>query len=98
MIGVVHTVKGENTYSNISSIMNLPKGMNAPNLMNDPLYFSLGDFNQEVYDKLSENMKATIAKSPEYQALKGGNVTEPNVHDEMEHMPPADVPDDSIPF
>lgn len=100
MIGIVHTVTGENTYANISSIMNLPKGMTAPNLINEPLYFSLSEFKQDVYDKLSENLRATIAKSPEYQILKGTHIQEPNVHDEMENMPPAALPDESerIPF
>jgi hypothetical protein len=98
MIGIVHSVVGENTYANISSIMNMPKGQTAPSLVNECVYFSLSDFKQDLYDKLSENLRATIAKSPEYQAIKGTHLPDPNVHDEMENFAPAEIPSEEIPF
>lgn len=98
LIGIVHTTKGDQTYANISSIMKLPKNSASPSLVNEPVYFSLSNFNSEIYASLSENLRATIAKSPEYQKLMGFHNPDPNV-DEMDHMPPADLPDDqTIPF
>jgi hypothetical protein len=98
LIGIVHSTKDDNTYANISSLMKLPKGTTAPPLINEPVYFSLSDFHQDVYDSLSDALKATIAKSPEYQSIKGGNQVDPNVHDELDNMPPAEIPNDDIPF
>jgi hypothetical protein len=34
MLGVVHAERNGKTYSNITSIMRLPKGMEAPKLVN----------------------------------------------------------------
>lgn len=93
LVGIVHTSQNGNTYANITSIMKLPKGTMAPPLINPTVYFSLNDFKQEIYDNLSENIKAKIAKSPEYQALKGADKTDPNVADDKH-----DMHDDIIPF
>lgn len=93
LIGIVHESKDGSTYANISSIMKLPKGTVAPSLVNPPVYFSLNDFKQEVYDVLSEGIKAKIAKSPEYQTIKGADKTDPNIADDKH-----DMAEDSIPF
>lgn len=86
-IGIVHSNKNDQTYANISSIMKLPKGSVAKPLVNPTVYFSLSDFNQDIFDSLSENLKATIAKSPEYQKIKGYDKSDPSVaednHDEV---------------
>lgn len=98
LIGIVHTAKDDNTYANISSIMKLPKNTKSPAVINEPLYFSLSNFNAEIYATLSDNLRSTIAKSPEYQKMMGYHHPEPNV-DEMEHVPPAELPDNqTIPF
>lgn len=94
MLGVVHEVKGDKTYENISTIMRMPKGMTAPALVNEPIYFSLNDFRQDVFDKLSEGLRAIIAKSPEYQELKGGHAEYASVPEDA-HPAPLD---DEIPF
>ncbi len=85
MLGIVHDSKGDKTYANISSIMRLPKGMETPKLVNDPLYFSLGDFSQGLFNELSEGLQAVIARSPEYQKLKGS------------HAEYDGIPDDALP-
>lgn len=86
LLNVVHTVKPDKTYANIVSIGALPKGMTKRSLINLAAYFSLNEFNQEIYDSFSEGLKATIALSPEYQELKGG------------HRINQEVPDDHIPL
>jgi hypothetical protein len=67
LIQVIHNSSGGKTYANISSLMRLPKGMTAPALVNESIYFSLNPFRKDLYEKLSDNLKETIAKSPEYQ-------------------------------
>ena len=98
-LNIVHEEKNGNTYSNILSVTALPKGMNLKlrqEPINKPVYFSLNSFDQKVYDSLSDSIKATIAKSPEYQRLKGAH--------EIDRFAPEDangIPDylnDEIPF
>jgi hypothetical protein len=71
MIGIAQTMRDGETRSDVSSVMGLPKGTAAPAPVNETVYLSLAkdDFQQSVYDKLSDGLKATIAKSPEYQQL-----------------------------
>jgi hypothetical protein len=95
MIGVSTRIQDGQTYSDVSSIMKLPKGMETPKVENEKLYFSLNEFNQDIYDKLSDGMKAVIAKSPEYQEIKGGPSIEKNTPDGHEV---EDFQDSSIPF
>ncbi len=56
-------------YINIDSASKLPKGMEAPVPVNSTVFFSLSDFNQEEFDKLSDKIKDKIKGSPEYQSL-----------------------------
>lgn len=100
LMGVVHNTENGKTYANISSILRLPKGMPSPELINPTVQFDLGAFDQAVYDAFSENLKATIAKSPEYQELKGGHKTDPNTVPDGREFAPADAAplDDEIPF
>jgi hypothetical protein len=60
-------------YVNIDSVMKLPKGMEAPVPVNSTCFFSLAEFDQAEFDKISDKIKEKIMKSPEYQSLKGGN-------------------------
>lgn len=89
LLQVIHAVKGGKTYANVSSIMKLPKAMKAPALVNETINFSLDDFNEETFMKLSENLRATIAKSPEYM-----EATKPK--DQQPQSAP--LADDEIPF
>jgi hypothetical protein len=95
MLGVVHVERNGKTYSNITSIMRLPRDMKAPALVNPPLQFNIAEFNQDVYDTFSDNLKALISKSPEYARVKGLDKSEPNIHDEE---PPPYETDDRAAF
>jgi hypothetical protein len=95
LLGIVHEDKNGKTRAVIKSIMRVPKGMSVPAMVNQPIDFSLTDFNQTVYDGLSENLKAMIAKSPEYQHLKGGG-NDPNSDDD-DHSPVPEYSQD-VPF
>jgi hypothetical protein len=56
-------------YVNIASAAKLPKGMVPPKPVNPTVYLSLDEFDQKTYEGLSNSMKETISKSPEYQHL-----------------------------
>jgi hypothetical protein len=60
-INVTHSVKGEKTYANLTSIMPLPKGMPAPTLEGDALIYSTDAPDSAVFDKLPEWVQDKIA-------------------------------------
>lgn len=96
MISVVQTTSGGKTYSNMDSIMRIPKGITVPALTNETLYLSLDeDFNDEVFNKLSDKTRMKISDSPEYKKLKGIQSNEPD-HGVGNGIAP-DL-DDEIPF
>lgn len=51
-INVTHSVKGDRTYANLTSIMPLPKGMPAPVLEGETLVYSIDAPDPAVFDKL----------------------------------------------
>ena len=75
------------------------KGAKAPQSINPHVYFSLDNFDGDVFDKLSDRMKETISKSPEYETAicsvpnpmdRSGKTGVPDGIDEE--------PEDDIPF
>jgi hypothetical protein len=72
---VAHKVTGDKTYSNVTGIGPLPKGVTAPPPQNGLTYFSLerDRFDANVLASLSPNMQALIMASPEYQQVAYGN-------------------------
>lgn len=76
MLNIVHEEKGENLYANVATIMRLPKGTKSPEPKNDRFYFSLNDFNQYDFDKLTDRLKEVITKAPEYKKAIGEYVDE----------------------
>ena len=90
MLNVIHAEKDGKTYANIGSIMPLAGGMVAPQLTQDKVLFSLGDFVQQVFDGLSDGLKKMIAASPEYNEATGLASSAP--------APAGGPDDDDIPF
>lgn len=78
-LSIVHAEKNDRTYANISALMSLPKGIKAPDLENEPVYFSLEPdrFDKTVLDGLSDGLQSTIKSSPEYKELVNGSQQEP---------------------
>ena len=95
-VNIIHSEpnKQGKVYANIGAIMPLPAGVAANKAVGELVFFSLSDFDQTVYDKLSDSAKELIAKSYEYRALFGdkpaGKPSGKTVADE--------IPDDDIPF
>ena len=71
LLTVVHQQRGEKTYANISAIGKLMKGMETPKLTNEIAYLWINPelWDSEVFNKLSDGLKQTIQKSPEYHTL-----------------------------
>lgn len=69
MLSVIHNDKGK---ARVAGVMAVVKGMDIPAQVNPSVYFSLDDFDQAVFDKLSDGYKKMIAASPEYQSLTNG--------------------------
>lgn len=87
MVSVIHDhADNGNTYVKINSIAALPKGMNAPETINDLVAFSLDDFDQAQYDAFPDWLKNQIN-------TKGVNQSPAQ---ESENPAPADLED--IPF
>lgn len=86
------TLTEVDNYVNITGISKLPKGSEIKPLVNEPLALELTNagFKQDVYDKLHDKMKETIAASPEFKAIKAGvKVTQATASNDI---------DDEIPF
>lgn len=86
----------------IGTVMQLPKGMPIPDQINQTVFFSLDEFNQSVFDSLSDGIKKMVELSPEYKALKGktqssgfDDLSDDKLWDNESHMP---VDDEDIPF
>lgn len=73
-LSIVHNVKENETYSNITSIGKAMKGVAIPPAINKPVFLSLDhhEFDREVFAGLSEKLQKFIGESPEYQTLIGG--------------------------
>lgn len=96
LIQIAHEHKDGKIYANLQAIMLPPGGKaNWPKPEGEFLYLSLDpdEFNQDDFDKLSDNLKSTIERSPEYQRMFGK-------HDDMASISFQEHDDieDSIPF
>lgn len=69
MLSVTHNEKGK---ARVTGVMALPKGMDVPEQVNPSVYFSLDEFDQAVFDALSDGYKKLIQASPEYQHIAAG--------------------------
>lgn len=76
LLSIVHEA-GEDgeTRANLKTAMGLPKGTPIPAIENEKFSFSLENFDQFIFDKLSENTQAKIKLSPEYQRLFANGVS-----------------------
>jgi len=71
LINVSESERDGKTYTNIGSIMPLPKGMPKPEGVNPLQLFDLTKPDWALFETLSERLKETITASPEYQAAQG---------------------------
>ena len=72
MVNISHRQKGDMTYADlkgVSSVPNIYKKQGLPEGINTTMLFTLDKFDQNMFDSLSENIKDTIRKSPEYRSI-----------------------------
>jgi len=92
MVSIIHSKNGK---ANVDNIMALPKGMAVPEQVNKSLIFNIFQWDQDIFDGLSDGIKGIIMKSDEYKHMHGD--TGYTVNESNEDS--SDVPDDTqIPF
>jgi hypothetical protein len=94
LLNLIENEKAGKKYTNISSISKMPRQMTAAPLVNETAYLWLTKplFDAAVFAKLSDNLKATIMKSPEW--LDATSVEKTQGENAVRH----DGFDDDIPF
>lgn len=72
LLQIVHDTNNGTTYANLNAILLPPGGKDTwPTPEGPIIYFSLEDFDHEVFDGFTDRMKETIMSSPEYQEKFG---------------------------
>jgi hypothetical protein len=73
-LSISHSEKDGSTYANITGIGPPMKGLALPEAVNPPVFLSLEPqlFDREVYERLSDKLKAFINDTPEYRSLVSG--------------------------
>ena len=98
LLNIRHDAAADGTvYANVDSISRLPKQMTvgAPENAIMFVWLSAEEFNHDAFNMLSDRLKETIMRSPEYRAVVTGEDVE-TVQSTATH--PADDFEDSIPF
>jgi len=104
LANVVHNERDGNFYANIDTIMPLPKGMQAPERVTPPTIFDLDNYDDAIFSAFSDNLKATIKASPEYQAMFGPKASPANkpapafFEGDNDGFSPPPPDDDDVPF
>lgn len=76
MLNIVHKQERNDTYANVSSVASIPKGMSKPEGINPTTFFSLEEYDDNVFQSLPDKTKEKIQKSPEFQNLGNPNHSE----------------------
>ncbi len=93
-IQIIHTQKNGGIYSNIASIMGLPKGVKVGDTVNEHIYFDLeSPESLSLLGKIPQWIQDKIKKSETYQDLTSGVNA---MYDGS--VPPYDDSDDGLPF
>lgn len=90
LVNVIHTVKGANTYANVSTVAKLPKAMTAK-VGTYQLIYDMDEGIVPIPEGVPDWIKEKIQVSEEYLAQQGGQQPP-----QSESQPP--VGDDDIPF
>ncbi len=88
-ITIVHEVKNENTYANVSAVSGLLKGVTCPSRENELKVLSFDKWDEKYFEDLPKFIKDKIMSSKEYKAMKGLDI-------DTSDISPADI--SGIPF
>lgn len=84
ILGVTHAERNGRLYANIDSVGVLPKGMEVGKPENEPIFFDVENFDDEVFAKLGKYAQEQVMASPEYA--------------NRAHKPAVALDDEEIPF
>lgn len=79
LLNIVH----DGEYANVASIMPLVSGMAKPDPVNAEFSWDLDNPDMGTFNTFSDNLKATIQKSPEWQQRQGGGSQVTNYADDV---------------
>jgi len=88
---MVQVGRNKKDRAKVQAVMSLPKGMTVPDQVNPGVYFSLSEFDQGVFESLSDGIRGLVEKSDEWAARNG---TPSNNQPDHE----AAYDDSSVPF
>ena len=75
MLSIIHRpgkVDTSKTYVEISTISKMPKGLECPKQINPSRILSFENWDQSIYDSLSDFLKEKIASSDEFKMMNSG--------------------------
>lgn len=90
-INVVHTQKGDKTYSNIGAIMPVPKGFKVKKPENESVYYIIDEHKRAIPPQCPEFIKKKIEASQEWAKLSGAEPPH-DVGDEFPETQTGDEP------
>jgi hypothetical protein len=93
MVSIQQNDKGK---SKVGGVMALPKGISAPEQINKSVYFTISDFDEDVFNSLSDGYKKLIMQSPEFKRMR--NPAAASTVDDKPAAAGNDSMDDDIPF
>lgn len=96
MLNVVHAMFNEKNYANIDNINPVPASLKKngmPEGVNEPKIFSIRNADMEMFESLSDNLKAKIQASPEWESWKGAPAAK-----KVEPKDSFDDLEDDVPF
>lgn len=98
LLNIIHSPSkdGTKTYANVDTVNPVVQGMPIPPAINEPVFFSLGDFDAAVYEKLGKGLQEVVQKSPEFQSL--GKVATAPAQAPAQPASGMEDMDDDIPF
>ena len=84
---LVSIIKNEKGKTKLSTVSQMPKSMAPIQQVNPSVHFSFDEFDQSVFDNLTNGYKKIIMQSPEFQALSSTN-----------SLGKGDAQDEQLPF
>lgn len=100
LLTIVHEPKQGKTYANLKGVAKLPKAMTTGTPENATVYLSLEpiSFNIETFESLSDGLKETIRKSPEWAELQNPRAQQHEDPPAYVTDGPAEIGEADIPF
>ena len=71
MVSLIHSESGK---TKVNGVMALPKGMSVPTQINPSVVFVIDEWDDDVFDSLTDGIKDIIKKSEEYRFKGQGHL------------------------